>query len=85
MFQVTKWTKFITDDEKDKNIKLKVDPSLVPYKFRLLDDDEIIYAYGYSSSDDDENAFAPLDAYASAYGVTVIQYMNPKTGKYETL
>ena len=55
------------------------------FKFRLLDDDGEIYFYGYSSSCDDEAAFEPLDCYGEAYGCTMIEYKDPKTGEYEQL
>lgn len=83
MFRITKWTKHITDNGKDKVVCGK--PDELDFKFRLLDDDGVVYAYGYSSSNDDEKAFAPLDAYSGAYGVTEIQYRNANTGKWETL
>ena len=52
------------------------------HRFRLLDDDGIVYAYGVS---DDDSSFSPLDYYAPMYGVVEIQYKNKTTGKYETL
>ncbi len=55
------------------------------FQFRLLDDDEEVYFYGYCTSCDDEEAFAPLDEYGVAYGCTEIQYRNEKTGEFETL
>lgn len=82
MFKITKWTNHITDDGQDKIVAQK--PEGLDYKFRLLDDDGIIYFYGYSNSCDDEEAFAPLDNYCGAYGVTEIQYENQK-GEWETL
>lgn len=82
MFKITKWCKSITDDHKDKIVCEK--PKELNYKFRLLDDDGIIYAYGYADSNDDEKAFAPLEKYQPDYGVTEIQYKN-KDGKWETL
>lgn len=79
MFKITKWTKHITDDGKDKVVCPK--PKGLDHKFRLLDDDGVIYAYGYSNND---SSFAPLDCYEGAYGCTEIQYRN-KEGVYETL
>ncbi|HBY21299.1 MAG TPA: hypothetical protein DEG71_09910 [Clostridiales bacterium] len=83
MFKITKWCAAITDSGKDETIAKK--PKGLDYKFRLLDDDGIIYAYGYSDDNDSEEAFAPLDRYQPDYGCTEIQYKNPETGKYETL
>jgi hypothetical protein len=92
MYCITKWTKHVTDSGEDEytnrlpNLKcrLKEKYGSVPplYKFRLLDDDGVVYAYGIS---DDDSSFAPLDRYMNDYGVTEIQYKNPKTGQYETL
>ena len=92
---ITKWCKVITDDHKDiythrlprMKKKLKDLYGEVPplYPFRLLDDDGEIYAYGVSTDNSSESAFAPLDRYEYDYGVTEIQYKNPETGKYETL
>lgn len=78
MYKITKWTRHITDDGKDKVVCPK--PKELDHKFRLLDDDKIIYAYGYSN---DNNSFAPLDRYESMYGCTEIQYY--EKGKWETL
>ena len=52
------------------------------YKFRLLDDDGIVYAYGISS---DDSSFSPLDKYSDWYGVTMIEYKNPETLEWELL
>lgn len=78
-FVITKWCKSITDSGKDEYTKLSHDG--LRYKFRLLDEDGVVYAYGYNSSEN----FAPLEQYMYAYGCTKIQYKNPVTGKYETL
>ena len=53
------------------------------HKFRLLDDDGVIYLYGLSNSNDDERAFIPLDYYMYDLGCTEIQYFN--NGVWETL
>lgn len=92
MYCITKWCKVITDDHTDwytgrlekMKAKLMEKKGQIPplYKFRLLDDDGVVYAYGFSTDDSD---FDPLDDYMYAYGVVEIQYKNPKTGEYETL
>lgn len=92
MFCITKWTRHITDSGRDEHTgrleamkaRLLKQSGTVPqlYKFRLLDDDGIVYAYGMSTRPD---SFAPLDRYQWVYGCTEIQYKDPKTGKYETL
>lgn len=84
MFFITKNCAAISDSGKDEyRNKGKSRKGL--FKFRLLDDDGEVYFYGYSSSCDDEKAFAPLDYYGASYGCVEIQYKNPKTGEYETL
>lgn len=83
MFEITKWTKNVTDNGQVQVVAEK--PKGLDFKFRLLDDDGLVYAYGYSDSCDDEKAFEPLDFYEPLYGVTEIQYKEPETGEYETL
>lgn len=95
MFCITKWCKVITDSGEDeytgqlsimKNMLLDRQGSIPElYDFRLLDDDGEVYAYGKSTDNSSEDAFAPLDRYMYEYGCTEIQYKNPVTGKYETL
>lgn len=88
LYVITKWCKSITDDGKDLYTHKKLDTENI-VKFRLLDDDGIIYAYGIMDKDRflyDENVegFEPLDRYMYDYGCTEIQYMNDD-GIYETL
>lgn len=78
-FVITKWCKSITDSGKDEYTHR--DHTGMPHKFRLLDDDGTVYAYGYNKYED----FEPLDEYMYAYGVTIIEYRNPISGKYEML
>lgn len=95
MFCITKWCKAITDSGKDECTgQLRIMEGVlldrkgfIPelYDFRLLDDDGVVYAYGKSTDDSSEAAFAPLDRYMYEYGCTEIQYKNPSTGEYETL
>ena len=92
MFCITKWTRHITDSGRDEytgrleamKARLLKQYGTVPqlYRFRLLDDDGIVYAYGMSTRPD---SFAPLDRYQFVYGCSEIQYKDQKTGKYETL
>ena len=92
MYCIIKWCKSITDSGKDEYThrlshmkeRLIGQYGQLPhlYRFRLLDDDGIIYAYGIST---DNSSFAPLDRYEYVYGCTEIQYKNPITGEYETL
>ena len=53
-----------------------------PHHFRLYDDDDILYYEGYSN---DDNSFLPLEWAMYDSGCTRIDYLNPKTNKYETL
>lgn len=80
MYKITKWCKSITDNHIDHVLCKK--PKDLDFKFRLLDDDGIIYAYGYSNNND---SFAPLDKYQPMYGVTEIQYKDVNTGEWKTL
>lgn len=80
MYKITKWCKTITDDNKDHVLCKK--PENLNFKFRLLDDDGIVYAYGYSNN---YSSFVPLNRYMPDYGCTEIQYKNIKTGEWETL
>lgn len=76
--------KFSRKIRKTKNYteeELKELESKMVHHFRVLDDDNITYFWGVSSSDE---SFAPLDMVGLACGCTQIQYKN-KYGKYETL
>lgn len=53
------------------------------HPFRLLDDDGVVYAYGCSRTDDDDDAFAPLD-WGAGWGCTSIEYQN-EDGDWEML
>lgn len=57
----------------------------LPYQFRMYDDDKELCFEGYSSNDDSEAAFNPLDEYGVAFGCTEIRYLNIKTNEWETL
>ena len=95
MYCITKWCKAITDDGKDhytgraetlkKAYFEKYGKQPEVFKFRLLDDDGIIYAYGLSTDNCTEHAFAPLDRYEGDYGCVSIEYKNPDTGAWEEL
>lgn len=54
------------------------------YSFRLLDGDGELYFSGRSTSDDDEEAFDPLDRTMAVYGCVEIQYLQAN-GVWETL
>lgn len=78
-WNVTVWKGVITDSGKDEYTNRDV--SGCSYKFRLLDDDGEVYAYGMAN----KVTFDPLDEYLHVYGCTEIQYLNPETKEYETL
>lgn len=82
-FVITKWTKEITDSGKDEYTG--ANHNGYPYKFRLLSDDGDVCAYGYCKTNDDEDAFNPLDYYMYAYGLTMIEYWNSETKEWEML
>lgn len=60
-------------------------------KFRMLDDDGIVYYYGYIHHIDDyfpeyEAGFEPLEDFGTPNaGCTDIQYKNKETGDWESL
>lgn len=78
---ITKWCKSITDSGKDEKVMDK--PKNMQFKFRLKDDDGIIYCYGYSKTNDDDKAFEPLDWAQPNYGCTTIEYYD--NGVWEVL
>lgn len=43
-------------------------------EFRVCDDDDDVYFWGLSTTDDDERAFEPLDIVGVNYGCTYIEY-----------
>lgn len=79
-WNITKWYKSITDSGKDEYTGR--DTKGMTERFRLLDDDGTVYAYGKAKEGVD---FEPLDYYMYEYGCTEIQYKNKETGEYETL
>lgn len=48
------------------------------HEFRLLDSDGVIYFSGFSTDNETEGLFAPLDYFGESYGCTDIAY---KCGK----
>lgn len=79
-WNITKWCKSITDSGKDEYTGR--DTKGMTERFRLLDDDGTVYAYGKAKEGVD---FELLDYYMYEYGCTEIQYKNKETGEYETL
>ena len=54
-------------------------------KFRVCDDDNVWYFMGYSTTNNDERAFQPLDELGILYGCTYIEYWNEDIKKWEML
>ena len=50
-----------------------------PHYFELYDDDNILYARGYSNDNQTEKLFKPLDNWGAAYGCTGIKMRNAET------
>ena len=44
------------------------------HEFRLLDSDGVIYFSGFSTDNETEGLFDPLDYFGESYGCTDIQY-----------
>ncbi|HLM59883.1 MAG TPA: hypothetical protein VK308_03665 [Pyrinomonadaceae bacterium] len=64
----------------------QIDEKTLTEKFRLLDDDGVIYFDGVSDDSTSQNAFDPLDDFGQLdSGCTEIQYFNKETRRYETL
>lgn len=102
VYNVTKWCKAITDSGKDEYTdkdretltrffkrvnETDADPEVI-HKYRLLDDDGVIYCYGWMTGDADglgEEHFAPLDYYEPLYGCCSIEYYNKETREWEEL
>ena len=55
-----------------------------PHYFELYDDDNVLYARGYSNDNQNEELFQPLDTWGSSYGCTDIKYRNLSTNKMES-
>ncbi len=72
------------DTPKDIQVSNFENPSTVELvdttKFRLLDDDGIVYFTGRS---EDSSSFGPLDSYGVGFGCTSIEYL--ENGKWEVL
>ena len=59
--------------------------ALLVHKFKLFDDDGILYYEGVATNQDSESAFEPLDWAMANDGCTEIQYYNEDTKEWETL
>jgi len=83
-FVMTKNTKHVSDSGIDETRQVTV-PRQFGQKFRLLDDDDQVYFYGYMyNGEQDFDEFTPLDYYGASYGCTDLQYQD-KDGKWKVL
>lgn len=82
---ITQWCKTITSDGENWYVNAEKMKDSMIYDFRLLDGDDVVYAYGVSDDCDSEKAFEPLDYYKNHYGLVSIQYKDKTTGNYEYL
>jgi len=63
-----------------------VDEATLTEKFKMYDDDNVLYFEGISDDANSQDAFAPLDDFGQPdSGCTRIDYLNKETGKYEVL
>ena len=83
MWKITRNTQCTTCLPTSPDFDLDVE---LPFKFKIFDNDDVLYLEGYSDDCSSDYAFEPLDDYGEpALGATDIHYLNPKTGKYEPL
>ena len=54
------------------------------FKFRMRDEDQVVYYIGYSDDCTKKSGFDPLDMFGEYYGCLDIQYLNEK-GEFERL
>ena len=70
-------------DEEEPRKRTTQETKDYPYYFELYDDDEILYARGYSNDDLTEKSFEPLNDWMFDYGCVGIKYRSRKTGQME--
>ena len=79
---ISKWCAVITDTGADVYPNYEgINLEDYPERFRLLDDDKKVYAYGIAMKG---IRFQPLDCYRELYGCTEIQYY-AQQGEWKTL
>lgn len=86
MWKITK--DFINDNLEECQVgshSHDFDESKAIYKFQLFDDDDILYYEGVCDTNDDDNAFEPLDYYEADSGCTYIMYYDPSKDIWEVL
>lgn len=82
--------KVTRDHTEKKNVNIcscdYKDGSVLPHKFRMLDDDGEVYYTGYTDDNQTEEAFAPLDDYGTPNaGCTSIEYYDPIKKEWEMI
>lgn len=82
--------RIVYDSLEKKDIDIQsidyVPGTILPHKFRLSDDDGEVYYEGFSSGNDDQAAFAPLDDYGMpSDGCTTIEYYDIATNTWSVL
>ena len=70
-------------ENKESRLREKHEKTDYPFYFELYDDDDILYAKGYSNDNQNEDLFKPLDEWGAGYGCTGIKYRNLETNKME--
>lgn len=73
-WQITFWSKDITDDDQDKHIPLPDNLTEARIKFRCFDDDNILYCEG--TAVDEDAAEQAYDFMRDNYGCTSIKLLN---------
>tara|TARA_R110002074_G_C12422967_1_gene656085 strand:- start:784 stop:1080 length:297 start_codon:yes stop_codon:yes gene_type:complete len=82
-FIITRWTAIVADNNISTRIKVER-PSEFTRKFRLRDDDNNTYFYGFQDPMNFDE-FAPLDEYGCGYGCTQLQYREDDSDKWKSL
>jgi hypothetical protein len=78
---IGKWNAYF----RNPNSGLEVVKRICKFKFRMFDDDGVLYYEGYSNDNNGEKAFDPLDDFGLPNaGCTDIKYKN-KLGRWESL
>jgi len=76
----------INFNKKTLSSKISEIEAEMPFRFRMLDDDDELYYIGYSSDNETINAFDALDDFGIPNaGCTEIQYFNQNNGQWEVL
>lgn len=82
-YQITLWSKDITDSGHDETRASRYDTTKHPIKFRAYDDDGIFYAEG-TVKDNDDIIMDVYDHLMNSYGVTLLKLYNRSSGEFLT-